>query len=89
LAATVELGGRLTEKLGARCMTAGTDHTFAGPDQQIGGYKPFAHADQGFMEDVIRLLSIDGESWLGKFAQWDKWSFCLRAATMAARQENR
>ena len=27
------------------------------------------------------------ESWLGKSAQWDKWSFCLTAAKMAAEQE--
>ena len=27
------------------------------------------------------------ESWLGKFEQWDKWSFCLTAARMAAEQE--
>jgi hypothetical protein len=27
------------------------------------------------------------ESWLGKFGQRDKWSFCLRAARMAAEQE--
>ena len=27
------------------------------------------------------------ESWLGKFGQWDKWSFCLTAARMAAAQE--
>jgi hypothetical protein len=28
-------------------------------------------------------------SWLGKFGQWDKWSFCLIAARLAAEQENR
>jgi hypothetical protein len=27
------------------------------------------------------------QSWLGKFAQSDKWSFCLTAARMAAEQE--
>jgi hypothetical protein len=31
----------------------------------------------------------DYQSWLGKFEQRDKWSFCLRAARMAAEQEKR
>jgi hypothetical protein len=29
------------------------------------------------------------ESWLGKFEQRDKWSFCLTAVRMAAEQEKR
>jgi len=61
-AATVELGGRLTGRLEARCMTATTDHRFAGPDQQIGGYDLFAHEDPiVFVEDLVRSLSIDDE----------------------------
>jgi hypothetical protein len=35
------------------------------------------------------LPSRLSKSWLGKFEQRDKWSFCLRAARMAARQEKR
>src|SRR3954471_960180 len=34
-------------------------------------------------------VEITPESWLGKFAQRDKWSFCLTAARMAAEQEKR
>ena len=30
-----------------------------------------------------------GESWLGKFGQVDRWSFCLTAARMARGQERR
>jgi hypothetical protein len=33
--------------------------------------------------------AADAESWLGKFGQRDKWSFCLTAAMMAAHQERR
>ena len=29
------------------------------------------------------------ESWLGKFGQVDRWSFCLTAARMAREQERR
>jgi hypothetical protein len=34
-------------------------------------------------------LKGNSESWLGKFGQRDKWSFCLTAARMAAEQEKR
>ncbi len=61
-AATVSLDGRFTGRLDARCMTAATDHRFAGPDQQIGGYDLFAHSDpKVFVEDLVRSLSIDDE----------------------------
>ena len=33
--------------------------------------------------------TIGDKSWLGKFGQRDKWSFCLTAARMAAEQERR
>jgi hypothetical protein len=39
---------------------------------------------------TLRLASrTDIQSWLGKFGQRDKWSFCLTAARMAAEQEKR
>jgi hypothetical protein len=33
------------------------------------------------------LMPVGMESWLGKFEHQDKWSFCLKAASMRAAQE--
>jgi hypothetical protein len=38
---------------------------------------------------VLGFVLKSGKSWLGKFAQQDKWSFCLIAAKKAAEQERR
>jgi len=35
------------------------------------------------------FLPIEYQRWLGKSAQRAKWSFCLKAAKMAAEQEIR
>ena len=48
----------------------------------IYGYDPNAGSPPKIAANVIV-----SESWLGKFAQSDKWSFCLTAARMAAEQE--
>ena len=40
-----------------------------------------------FPRDAAARQRGVGQSWLGKFKQRDKWSFCLTVATMAARQE--
>src|ERR1700719_4221984 len=34
-----------------------------------------------------QIATAPCQSWLGKFQQFDKWSFCLTAARMAADQE--
>jgi hypothetical protein len=34
-------------------------------------------------------IDSEHQSWLEKFGQRDKWSFCLTAARMAAEQEKR
>jgi hypothetical protein len=36
--------------------------------------------------DPVTLQHLE-ERWLGKFGQAAKWSFCLKAASMAAEQE--
>jgi hypothetical protein len=48
----------------------------------------FGRRAETLPEDQLLLALEEVEqSWLGKVGQRDKWSFCLRAATMAAEQE--
>jgi hypothetical protein len=42
-----------------------------------------------FQVAKIGIPVLCNQSWLGKFGRWDKWSFCLTAARMAAEQEKR
>ena len=41
------------------------------------------------MTPNLTIPISEEQSWLGKFGQRDKWSFCLTAARMAAEQEKR
>jgi hypothetical protein len=43
------------------------------------------HRDRELVDKVVGFKLQ--QSWFGEFEQRDKWSFCLRAARMAARQE--
>jgi hypothetical protein len=45
-------------------------------------------------EETVRIARAafrkgNPQSWLGKFGQIDRWSFCLTAARMAREQERR
>jgi hypothetical protein len=66
-------------------------HDFKTCQGRCGGFHPLEAArrpDHALERAMIRFKDVI-QSWLGKFGQRDKWSFCLRAARMAAEQEKR
>jgi hypothetical protein len=66
--------------------------------RKLRGRVQFANSDRWFFvqlyrwfPSILQVLTIIRpetlKSWLGEIEQWDKWSFCLTAAMIAAKQE--